>query len=99
MNRDQALDLICAHLQAKLQFPCEVTGVEDFRGEEPYVLGGWSQKEYKLLKKTQPSYRDRYQLLAVSRDEWSEWMMLTTTSQRTCGASPTARNSSSGWPS
>ena len=26
------------HLKANLQLPCEVTGTEDFRWEEPYVL-------------------------------------------------------------
>ena len=32
-------------------------------------------REYKRLKKTQPSYRDRYQLLSIDRDGPSEWML------------------------
>jgi hypothetical protein len=36
---------------------------------------GRSPKEYKRLKRTQPSYRDRLQLLSLNRDEWSEWML------------------------
>jgi hypothetical protein len=75
MDRDQALELLFAHLRANLQLPCEVTGIEDFRWEEPYVIGGRSPADYKRLKKTQPSYTDRYQLISISRDEDSEWMM------------------------
>lgn len=75
-DMDKALDVLLAHLRANLQMPCEVTGTEDFRWEEPYILGGWSQKEYQRLKKTQPSYTDRYMLLSISRDGSSEWMML-----------------------
>ena len=72
---DQAVDVLLGHLQANLTLPCEVTGIEDFQWEEPYVIGGWSPAEYKRLKKTQPSCDDRYQLFRVSRDEDSEWMM------------------------
>lgn len=74
-DRDEAIDKLLAHLQANLQMPCELTGIEDFRWEEPYVIGGWSPAEYKRLKKTQPSYRDRFLLVSLSRDEASEWMM------------------------
>jgi len=71
----QAVDAIFEHLKSNLRLPCEVTGSEDFRWEEPYVIGGWSPAEYKKLKKTQPSYTDRYQLLGIERDDRSEWMM------------------------
>ena len=73
-DRDKAIDRLLEHLKANLQMPCEVTGIEDFGWEEPYVIGGWSPSEYKRLKKAQPSYRDRYQLLSLTRDT-SEWMM------------------------
>ena len=75
LDRDEALDLMLAHLKANLQMPCEVTGVEDFNWEEPYVLGAWNRDRYRRLRKTQPSYRDRYQLLALDREGASEWMM------------------------
>lgn len=74
-TQEDGLKVFLEQLKANLQFPCEVTGIEDFRWEEPYVLGGWSQQEYKRLKKTQPSYTDKYDLLDIDRDEWSEWMM------------------------
>ena len=74
-TQQDAVNAFLKHLKARLQLPCEVTGTEDLRWEEPYVIGGWSQEEYKRLKKTQPSYRDKYELLDIGQDEWSEWMM------------------------
>lgn len=75
MDMEQAVESLLAHLKANLQLPCEVTGSEDFNWEEPYVLGGWSPAEYRRLKKTQPSYRDRFELLSLDRGDFSEWMM------------------------
>ena len=72
---EDALDILFAHLRANLVLPCEVTGTEDFRWEEPYVFGGWSGKEYKRLKKTRPSYTDRYQLVSIDLELRSEWML------------------------
>lgn len=74
-TQEDALNAFFRHLKASLQLPCEVTGIEDFRWEEPYVIGGWSQQEYERLKKTQPSYTDKYELLDISQDDWSEWIM------------------------
>jgi len=74
-TQEDALKLYFKHLKSNLQFPCEVTGIEDFRWEEPYVMGGWSLDEYKLLKKTQPSYTDKYELLDIERGEYSVWKM------------------------
>jgi hypothetical protein len=72
---DQALGKFLEHLKSHLQMPCEVKGTEDFQWEERYVIGGWSQQEYKQLKKTQPSYTDRYQLISIELDVYSPWMM------------------------
>jgi len=55
--------------------PREVTGIEDFDWEEYYVWGPGSPKEYERLKKHQPSYRDRFELMAIERDVVSEWML------------------------
>jgi len=74
-TQEDTLNVLFEHLKANLQLPCEVTGTEDFRWEEPYVLGGWSQQEYKRLKKTQPSYTDNYDLLDIEQGWRSEWMM------------------------
>lgn len=64
-----------AHLQASLTLPCEVTGSEDFRWEEPYVLGGYSPRDYQRLKKTQPSFRDTFVLESLKLEADSEWSM------------------------
>ena len=43
-TQEDALKAFFKHLKSNLQLPCEVTGTEDFRWEEPYVIGGWSQQ-------------------------------------------------------
>jgi hypothetical protein len=75
VDRGTAIARICQYLQKSLKLPFEVTGIEDFRWEEPYVLGGWSPAEYKKLKKTQPSYRDIFDLISINSEEYSQWMM------------------------
>ena len=72
---DKAVGIFYEYLKPHLQLLVEVTGIEDFRWEEPYILGGWSKRQYEQLKKTQPSYRDRYQLLGIERGTASEWML------------------------
>ena len=59
-------------LSENLQKPCILTGMEDFEWEEPYLLGGWSQKEYKRLKLTQASYEDHFEFISVNEeiDDW-----------------------------
>ena len=51
-----------SHLLKNLSLPVIVTGTEDFPWEEPYVMGGWDQREYEKLKKTNPSYTDTFEL-------------------------------------
>ena len=75
LNVDEAVAVIFKHLKANLQLPCVVTGIENFRWEEPYVMGIWNLDEYERLKKTQPSYEDYYKLLEIRPEGWSEWMM------------------------
>jgi len=50
------------YLLEHIKYPCIVTGTEDFSWEEPYVLGIFDDREYQELKKTKPSYTDRYYL-------------------------------------
>lgn len=54
---------------------CHHTGIEDFRWEELYVFGPDNKKEYEQLKKTQPSYTDRYELFEIVRNAESPWVM------------------------
>jgi len=72
---EEARSLYYQYLKTTLILPCEVTGVEDFHWEEIYVFGPGDQEEYKELKKTQPSYTDKYELLGIDREFQSEWMV------------------------
>ena len=72
---DEARDRFYDHLKTTLSLPCEVTGIEDFGWEEFYVLGPGDKDEYNHLKKTKPSYTDRYELLDIDKELESEWMM------------------------
>jgi hypothetical protein len=48
------------YIKQNMQFPCHVTGREEFEWEEEYIMGLGSKKEYARLKKTQPSYTDNF---------------------------------------
>ena len=60
------------YLIKKIEKPCLLTGMEDFEWEDPYLFGGWIQKEYAKLKLTQPSYTDQFELLGFV-DEVDDW--------------------------
>jgi hypothetical protein len=77
LDMDRAIEVYCEHLRKNLKLPCEVTGMEDFRWEERYVFGYGDRREYEKLKKTRPSYRDRYELLEIGCDWDSEWLLFT----------------------
>lgn len=52
------------YLKEHIDYPCQLTGIEDFRWEEYYVFGPGNKKEYERLKKTRPSYTDKFTLLS-----------------------------------
>ncbi len=54
----KSLELYLKYLQENIIKPCELTGIEDFRWEEYYLMGPGDKLEYEELKKTRPSYRD-----------------------------------------
>ena len=58
------LELYLDDLKEHLEFPCQLTGIEDFPWEEYYVIGPGSKKEHERLRKTRPSYMDTYELLS-----------------------------------
>ncbi len=59
------LKIYLNHLKQQVEFPCELTGIEDFDWEEFYVIGPGSKKEYEELKKTRPSYTDKFNLISL----------------------------------
>jgi hypothetical protein len=60
---NKTLKIYLAYLKKNLEFPCYLTGMEDFSWEERYIFGHGSKTEYEELKKTQPSYKDTFELL------------------------------------
>lgn len=73
LDFDETIDTFYEYLKTNLSLPCEVIGIEDFRWEEIYVFGPGNKKEYEQLKKTQPSYTDRYELFEIVRNAESPW--------------------------
>jgi hypothetical protein len=63
----QTAELYRKYLLKQLPLPVLVTGNEDFPWEEPYVLGVWDQDEYEELKKTNPSYSDKFELVNLDK--------------------------------
>ena len=61
---DESLETYRAYIQKNIEFPCELTGREDFRWEEFYIFGPGDKNEYAELKKTQPSYTDAYTFMS-----------------------------------
>ena len=51
------------YLKENIEFPCIVTGIEDFPWEEKYVFGYGNKNEYETLKKENPSYKDKFEIL------------------------------------
>ena len=72
---DEAIEKFYHHLSNSLELPCDVTGIEDFRWEERYLLGPPKPKEYERLRRKQPSFQDVFELLSIEQDVVSEWML------------------------
>ena len=51
------------YLKENISFPCILTGIECFSWEEIYLFGFGDQSEYEKLKISNPSYRDKLELL------------------------------------
>lgn len=60
----QSLTAYRTHIQNSIEFPCDVTGREDFPWEEIYIYGSGDKNEYAELKKSQPSYTDIYTFMS-----------------------------------
>ena len=60
------------YLSKSINYPCELTGIEDFDWEEFYLLGPGSEYDYERLKKTNPSYTDKFDLISL-QNKFEEW--------------------------
>ena len=59
----KTLSTYLKYLKKHVEIPCQLTGIEDFEWEEAYAFGFGSKREYQELKKTQPSYIDKFNLI------------------------------------
>ncbi|WP_217604696.1 hypothetical protein [Chitinophaga sp. GbtcB8] len=64
-RRLETLIFYKSYLEANLKFPVRITGIEDFDWEEFYILGPGGKREYEILKKTQPSYTDIFNMIKI----------------------------------
>ncbi len=64
----KTLSTYLKYLKNHVETPCQLTGIEDFEWEEAYVFGFGSKREYQKLKKTQPSYTDKFNLIDFIED-------------------------------
>jgi hypothetical protein len=60
----ETLERYLDHLKQNLEFPCQLTGIEDFPWEEVYIIGPGDKEEHEQLRETNPSYLDTYELLS-----------------------------------
>lgn len=81
--KTETLAIYRSYLEKNLEFPCLVTGKEDFHWEEYYIIGPGSKKEHQRLRKTKPSYLDTYELLGFENRVQDEFYGLLVNVKRT----------------
>ena len=64
----ETLERYLAYLTQHVEFPCQITGIEDFDWEAYYVIGPGSQWEHERLRQIRPSSMDTYELLDFDDD-------------------------------
>ncbi|PON13388.1 hypothetical protein C2W62_34600 [Candidatus Entotheonella serta] len=74
--KTETLERYLEHLKQHLEFPCQLTGIEDFPWEEIYIIGPGDKEEQEELRQTQPSYLDTYELLSFGDITWRSGIMV-----------------------
>ena len=72
----ETLKIYLQHIKDNIDAACEITGIEDFEWEEYYIFGPGSKKEYEKLRKTRPSYMDRYKIISFDNDPDQDYGIL-----------------------
>lgn len=70
--KEKTLKIFLKHRRQSVEFPCMLTGTEDFEWEEFYIIGPGSKKEHEQLRKTQASYLDTFELIDFVMDPDAE---------------------------
>lgn len=73
---DETLRTYLQYIKNNIDTACETTGIEDFEWEEYYIIGPGSKKEHERLRKTRPSYKDRYKIMAFEDDPGEDYGIL-----------------------
>jgi hypothetical protein len=73
---DDALKTYLQYIKDNLDDACEITGIEDFEWEEYYIFGPGSKKEHEKLRKTRPSFMDRYKIIAFDNEPDEDYGIL-----------------------
>ena len=73
---DDALKTYLQYIKDNLDDACEITGIEDFEWEEYYIVGPGSKKEHEKLRKTRPSFMDRYKIIAFDNEPDEDYGIL-----------------------
>ena len=70
--KEKTLKVYLKHLRKNIEFPCMLTGSEDFEWEEFYIIGPGSKKEHEQLRKTNASYLDTFELIDFVLDPYGD---------------------------
>ena len=70
--KENTLKIFLKHLKKEVEFPCMLTGGEDFEWEEFYIIGPGSKKEHDQLRKTHASYLDTFELIDFLMDPYGD---------------------------
>ena len=70
--KEKTLKIFLKHLRRNVEFPCMLTGSEDFEWEEFYIIGPGSKKEHEQLRKTNASYLDTFELIDFVLDPYGD---------------------------
>ena len=70
--KEKTLKIFLMYLKRNVEYPCTLTGSEDFEWEELYIIGPGSKKEHDQLRKTNASYLDTFELIDFVLDPYGD---------------------------
>lgn len=70
--KEKTLKVYLKHLRKNIEYPCMLTGSEDFEWEEFYIIGPGSKEEHEQLRKTNASYLDTFELIDFVLDPYDD---------------------------
>lgn len=73
---DETLRTYLQYIRDNVDTTCEITGIEDFKWEEYYIIGPGSKKEHEKLRKTRPSFMDTYKIIGFDDEPEDDYGIL-----------------------